>query len=102
VIDLAGMSFSKRLVANLDHDSSKRVGHVTAKKITESTLTLSGLASAATESRREVVESAKEGFVWQASVEASPDALTEVRDGATANVNGQEFTGPLYVATKTR
>ena len=101
VIDLAGMSFANSLVANLDHDPSKRVGHVTAKVITEKTLTLSGIASAATESRREVVESAKDGFVWQASVEASPDVITEVGEGEPVTVNGQEFTGPLYVGTKT-
>ena len=31
VVDLAGMRFSNSLVANLDHDGSKRVGHVTGK-----------------------------------------------------------------------
>lgn len=100
VIDLAGMNFANSLVANLDHERSKRVGHVTAKEITENSLILSGVASAATESRREVVESAANGFGWQASVEANPDKIDEIAAGKTVTVNGQEFTGPLYVASK--
>lgn len=100
VVDLEGMSFGKSLVANLDHDSSKRVGNVNAKEIVDNQLVLSGTASAATESRREVVESAADGFVWQASIEASPDEITEVAAGKTTNVNGRDFQGPLYVASK--
>jgi len=100
VVDLTGMTFGKSLVANLDHDSSKRVGNVTGKELTESTLTLSGIASAVTESAREVVASAANGFVWQASIEARPDQLTEVAAGKSVNVNGQDFQGPLYVAAK--
>ncbi|NNE62349.1 MAG: hypothetical protein HKN35_15765 [Woeseia sp.] len=101
VIDLEGMDFSNSLVANLDHDRTKRVGHVTAKEKTIDTLTLSGVASAATESRREVVESAAGGFGWQASVEATPRQVREVAADKKTTVNGQTFAGPLYVASQT-
>jgi len=37
VVDLSGMAFGNSLIANLDHDRSKRVGHVTRKDKTEST-----------------------------------------------------------------
>lgn len=100
VVDLAGMSFSNTLIANLDHDQTKRVGHVTGTQKTESQLVLSGEMSAATESRREVVESAAGKFPFQASIEASSDVVTEVTAGTKVKVNGQEFTGPLYVASK--
>lgn len=100
VVDLKGMSFAKSLVANLDHEQSKRVGNVTGKEKTVDSLILSGIASAATDAAREVVESAKQGFIWQASIEASPDVLIEVAAGKTVKVNGQEFTGPLFVASK--
>ena len=30
VVDLKGMTFAKDIKANLDHDSKKRVGHITA------------------------------------------------------------------------
>lgn len=100
VVDLEGMEFGKSLVANLDHDSSKRVGHVTGKEKMDGQLMLSGLVSAATESAREVSESAAQGFVWQASIEASPDELVEVAAGSKVTVNGREFSGPLYLARK--
>ena len=100
VVDLAGMKFGNSLIANLDHESSKRVGHVTATEKVDGQLILSGLVSAATESAREVVESAANGFVWQASIEASPDELSEVAAGKTVTVNGREFSGPLYLARK--
>ena len=100
VVDLDGISFGKSLVANLDHDSSKRVGNVTSKAIADGQLVLGGVASAATDARREVIESAADTFVWQASIEATPDVVTEVAAGKQISVNGQEFTGPLYVAAK--
>lgn len=101
-IDLAGLTFAKHVVANLDHDRTKRVGHVTATTIEGSTLKLSGVASAATPYRDEVVNSARDGFEWEASVEAYPTVLTEVRDGEEIEVNGQTLKGPLYVASKSK
>lgn len=100
VVDLAGMTFGNSLVANLDHETSKRVGHVTGKDKSGGKLVLSGLASAANPARDEVVNSAATGFVWQASIEAMPQKVIEVEAGKTVTVNGQEMTGPLYVARK--
>lgn len=101
VVDLDGMKFGNSLVANLDHDRTKRVGNVTGKMIQDGQLVLSGVASAATESRREVVESAADGFVWQASIEANPLRMEELDAGGTATINGQEFEGPIYIARQT-
>jgi hypothetical protein len=99
-VDIKGISFGKSLIANLDHDRSKRVGHVTATDKADGQLTLSGKVSAATDAAREVVESAANGFIWQASIEASPDEIREVAAGKIVKVNGQDMTGPLYVAAK--
>lgn len=100
VVDLAGLAFGNSLIANLDHDPRQRVGHVTEKSKDNGQLKLGGIASAATAAAKEVVESAANGFVWQASIEARPDKLIEVAADKTVMVNGQEFTGPLYVARK--
>ena len=97
VIDLDGLQFGKSLVANLDHDRTKRVGNVTSKMVNSGTLVLGGVASAATESRREVIESASGGFVWQASVEVQPSRVETIAKGKSVEVNGQSFEGPLYV-----
>lgn len=100
VVDLAGLSTRNSLIANLDHDRSKRVGHVTLTHNDGKTLRLEGVASAATEARREVVDSSKDGFVWQASIEAAPTKLVKIQAGKKHTANGREFTGPIYVATK--
>ena len=98
VVDLKGLKTTNNLVANLDHVSSQRVGHVVDKSIDGSSLKLSGLMSAATQWRDEVVASADDGFGWQASIEARPTKVVPVAAGKTVEVNGQQFTGPLYVA----
>jgi hypothetical protein len=100
VIDLAGVTFRKTLIATLDHDRTKRVGHVTEREIADGQLTMGGVASAATPARDEVVASAKDGFTWQASVEAMPSELDKLGAGKTANVNGREITGPAIIARR--
>jgi hypothetical protein len=104
ILDLAGMKSGKSLIANLDHETPQRVGHVNAIGNDGKQLHLAGTASASTAARDEVVNSAADGFVWQASVEADPTRLELVKPGATVEVNGQKFTAPprggraLYVA----
>lgn len=102
VIDLAGLEYGNSLVANLDHERSQRVGNVTDWSVDGDQLTLAGVASAATPSRDEVVNSAANGFVWQASVEVRPLMMEEVPPGSTVKVNGQSFTGPCFVTRKGR
>ena len=62
VVDLSGMKFAKSIVANLDHIQSQRVGHVTSKSKENGTLTLAGIASAATSYRDEVINNAAAEF----------------------------------------
>lgn len=100
VIDLKGLDFSKTLIANLDHDASKRVGHVTSKAKDDGQVALAGVASAATQWRDEVVNSAAGGFVWQASVDATPDEMAELAAGKSATVNGNEIQGPAYIVRR--
>lgn len=101
VIDLQGMKARKNVIANLDHNREQRVGHVTEVANDGSKVVLAGLASAATEYRDEVVNSANAGFPWEASIEAMPTQESDfVGDKQKVTVNGREFTGPLYVARK--
>ena len=99
VVDLAGLSNGKVLVANLDHDSTKRVGNF--EVVNNGTqLIANGSATAATAARDEVVESARNGYQWQASLEVSPAKVEEVAKGKTVEVNGQQITGPAYITRK--
>jgi hypothetical protein len=96
VVDLAGLKAGKVLVANLDHDATKRVGNFDLVN-DGSQLVANGKATAATASRDEVVNSAANGYQWQASLEVVPHKVEELAKGKTVTVNGQEITGPAYI-----
>jgi hypothetical protein len=99
VVDLAGLSVGKVLVANLDHDASKRVGNFDVVNDGRQ-LIANGTATAATAARDEVVNSARDGYQWQSSLEVSASKVEEVAKGKSVEVNGQQFTGPIYVTRK--
>jgi hypothetical protein len=96
VVDLSGLVNGNVLVANLDHKSNQRVGNFSVTNDGKS-LVANGKATAATAARDEVVNSAADGYEWQASLEVAPKNIESVKSGETVKVNGQEFTGPLYV-----
>ena len=96
VVDLAGLKAGKVLVANLDHDPTKRVGNFDLVN-DGSQLVANGKATAATAARDEVVNSAANGYQWQASLEVVPHKVEELAKGKTVTVNGQEITGPAYI-----
>lgn len=100
VIDLAGVTFATNIVAWLDrsNDSSRIVGHCTTQSVAGGKILLAGICSGCTPSRDEVVESARDGFPWDAIVRAVPGAIDALPAGQSATVNGRTFDGPLYIA----
>lgn len=99
VIDLRGLEAAPSVVANLNHETTDPVGHVTAIDNDGTRLVLAGSLSYASDSRDQVVESATAGgFPFQASVEVSPDKLERLAAGQSAVVNGQTITGPAVIA----
>jgi hypothetical protein len=96
VVDLAGLKNGKVLVANLDHDASKRVGNFQVANDGRQ-LVANGVANAATAARDEVINSAADGYQWQASLEVAPQKIEQLAKGKTVEVNGQEITGPAYI-----
>ena len=99
VVDLAGLENGNVLVANLDHQSSQRVGNFAVANDGKS-LVANGTATAKTAARDEVIGSADEGYQWQASLEVNPKQIETVKAGKAVTVNGQDFTGPLYITRK--
>jgi len=99
VIDLAGLTNGNVLAANLDHDPKQRVGNFTADNDGRR-LRGRGMATAATAARDQVVNSARDGYVWQASLEVQPKAVEEVKRGDSVQVNGRTINGPVIVARK--
>jgi hypothetical protein len=102
VLDLAGLEQGKSVIANLHHKKDHLVGHVGTVENNGKTLRLSGEVSAVSQSATEFVDSAKNGFPWQASIEAKPLRVEEIPEGRTVMVNGQSIQGPVYVARKSR
>jgi hypothetical protein len=96
VVDLSGLKNGRVLVANLDHDSTKRVGNFEVVN-DGSQLVANGKATAATAARDEVVNSAANGYQWQASLEVQPHKIEQIAKGKTVTVNGQQIVGPAYV-----
>lgn len=102
VIDLAGLAVGKSVVANLHHEPKAIVGHGTDVANSGKAVDIAGVVSGTGPAATEFLANHDNGFPWQASVEAVPSKLVEVAAGATVEVNGRSFVGPLYVAKKSR
>ncbi len=95
-IDLAGLDAGAEQISLLaDHDATLQgiVGHGRAS-IQSNKLLVQGTITAATEAARQVVELAKSGFRFQASVGVAPDEYERVRAGETVQINGQTIQAP--------
>jgi len=101
VIDLSGMSVPDGAVPILlNHDENRIVGHAPEVQRLSSRLKLSGVVSGSGDAAREVVENARNGFPWQASVAVRVESLEEVKERANAQANGRSFSGPLVIARR--
>lgn len=100
VLDLQGMTYGNSLVANLDHDQTKRVGNVIAHDTSNGSLMLTTDLNAATPHADEVERSIAKGFKWQASIEAVPTKATRLTADDVIQVNGRHIGGPAYHITQ--
>lgn len=102
VVDLAGMTAAKSVIANMHHDSTQIVGHVDEVNNSGKRLDLAGVLSGAGDAHKEFMATAANGFPWQASIEAKPTKIKEVPAGQVIECNGQTIHGPVTVALKSR
>ncbi|MBL0920919.1 MAG: hypothetical protein IBJ10_02185 [Phycisphaerales bacterium] len=101
VIDFAGLDLgSKSRPVLRDHYPSQVVGHTESVKVDNGSLLIAGVVSGAGEAAREVVESSRRGFPWQASVGVSAASVEHFDAGAKVSVNGRSFTGPIDVVRR--
>jgi hypothetical protein len=104
VVDLAGMQVAgggmKSRPILKDHNRSLIVGHTDAVKVEGSQLLVSGVISGAGSVAREIVESSRNGFPWQASLGAVAGQMEYVPKGRKASANGREFEGPVLIARR--
>ncbi|MCC9656352.1 hypothetical protein U8335_24070 [Roseiconus lacunae] len=101
VVDLAGMRVTRKSRPILkDHDRGSIVGHTDDIAITDKSLEVAGVISGVGATAQEVIATSENGFPWQASLGASADKVVFIPEGKTANANGREIKGPVYVARK--
>ncbi|MEX0654661.1 MAG: Mu-like prophage major head subunit gpT family protein [Phycisphaeraceae bacterium] len=94
VIDLAGLELGTVPIL-ADHESRRSgvIGHGQAM-VQDGRLIVAGSVSATGEAAREVVEAARNGFPWQASVGVQVIEHEQVPAGRRIEVNGRTITAP--------
>lgn len=101
-IDLSGVSIGREKKPALrEHNSNRIVGWTEGITIDDKKgIIAEGIFSEKTEDGREALELADEGFPWQASIYIPPLAIERVKEGETAEVNGQKLKGPGTIFRK--
>ncbi len=101
VVDLAGIRVTRKSRPILkDHDRGSIVGHTNDISVNDSSLAVAGVISGVGATAQEVIATSENGFPWQASLGASADKVVFIPEGKTAQANGREFSGPVYIARK--
>ncbi len=94
-VDLAGLDASGQIPLLADHDArvGGAVGHGTAE-VRDGRLFVAGVVSGAGEAAQQIVEMARGGFAFQASVGVQPEEHERIRPGEKVVVNGRALSSP--------
>jgi hypothetical protein len=94
-IDLAGLDIPATVPILADHEAALDgiVGQGSAK-VAKGSLQVDGKLTGATEAAKTIVQLAKDGFTFQASVGVEPSASKYISAGESVQVNGQTLTAP--------
>lgn len=105
IVDLQGMSWpTDKIPLKVRHgkDVMATIGQTSTLTNDGRQLSVAGFIAPVTDDARHLVGMSDRGFQWQASIEAKLRAPTQfVQPGQTVTVNGQTFTGPVFVAPRT-
>jgi len=100
VLDLAGMDLSNQAIPILfGHDASLEsvVGQATAVTTDGSTLIVEGVVLGVSETAQRVLELARRGMKFQASVGADVGRIENIQAGESVSVNNRTFSGPVSI-----
>ena len=100
VIDLAGMTVPSVIPIVFGHDYSLESVLGQGTGTVGGQLVIEGAILAQCESAMQVVQLGDRGYQWQASVGADVNEEYLVADGDTVQLNGQSFTGPIRVVSR--
>lgn len=96
IIDLAGLRTRQAIPILQHHDRRRIVGH-SDSVVVDRDVRITGVVSGTSEAAREVTETSRNGFPWQASVGVSATKIERVKPGDSATANGKTVRGPVYV-----
>jgi hypothetical protein len=101
-VEVSGMEIDQKTPIRAEHEGFMPVGHT--EKITAGAdgIFAEGLISRENDYSKDIVESSRKGFPWQASIGASASEYVYVKAGQTATLNGKETEGPFYHILKSR
>lgn len=100
VLDLAGMDLSNQSIPILfGHDASLEsvVGQATSVQSDGSQLVVEGVVLGVSETAQRVLELARRGMKFQASVGADVGRIENIQAGETVAVNNRSFSGPVSI-----
>lgn len=100
VVDLAGLQAQSQILPTpKDHDDSNRIGETDRVEIHATNgVTVSGFLDTGKPDGELVAAASKGGLEWEMSIGAKAHSMEEVLRGETVQVNGRNFTGPIFVA----
>jgi hypothetical protein len=101
VVDMNGIEIpSQKIPVRYEHKSFQGVGHTEKIAVVGTEIIAEGVISRETAWSRDIVQSAKNGFPWQASIGGPILKAEYVPAGQKVTVNAQTFEGELYVIRK--
>jgi hypothetical protein len=95
VIDISGIKAASPIPVHRDHDTSKPVGHASVELAER--VRCQGVFSVPTVDSWEILDGARNGFPWKASVGLSNMQVEFLDPGQTATVNGRDWPGPMMI-----
>lgn len=102
VFELKGIQFKQVTPALKDHDGRAIVGQSSKVSLTSEGLEAEGFVLKSTEAAKEVTRLADENYQWQVSAGLEVLKIERLLDGEVATVNGQQVSGPLYIARESK
>jgi phage major head subunit gpT-like protein len=104
VVDLSGFdagNSARPILIDHEGDMDSVLGQTEAIEITAGNVIVTGRVFGESEKAQRVVAMNDKGFKWQASMGFSAPQRQFIAEGQQVKVNGQVFSGPIHVATKT-
>jgi hypothetical protein len=103
VIDIEGADAYLPVPALADHTNkcSSSLGQHSAVSLSNNTITSSGyIYPRYSALAANIYNTAKQGQRWQMSIAGPIRSIEEVKEGEQVTVNGQTFTGPIYIVRR--